>query len=139
MTNATYRCSKCRETKPLADFYKDNNGKRRPRCKACRIAAVMRRYVPTGTPRGRPRKAVTLNVAGEPCARCSRCRNDKPLSEFTLRPTRVGRLSWCRRCYRDNARERYAREIEMRAAAYTWFSPRFPPMLADIEDRIRAY
>lgn len=78
------RCSKCGEVKPLAEFWRDKNGKDgyEYRCKAC-----ARAY--------RPPMPDTIPDA----IKCRTCGISKPLSEFSPRPSgKYGKMRHCKAC-----------------------------------------
>ncbi len=46
---------------------------------------------------------------------CTKCKTEKPVTEFTRRPNRRdGYCSWCRMCYREYAKDRYINEPQVR-------------------------
>jgi len=107
-TEETRRCSRCGETKPLAEFSYDNKGtgRRKQMCKAC-VKAYYREYARRRPPRGEKRGAKAAAVPGngatpgarEETRRCSRCGETKPVSEFWYENKRTGlRKGMCTAC-----------------------------------------
>jgi 5-methylcytosine-specific restriction endonuclease McrA len=107
------RCTKCGEVKPLSEFHVHQQGRfgRHPSCKACVLSR--RRVVAQELPcdvgghswtrpgaTGRPPKNCPDH---EPSAcgvkRCTRCKEIKPVGEFTTRPAaRDGLYEYCKPC-----------------------------------------
>ena len=100
-------CSKCGETKPLDQFYRDRtrSDNREPTCKVCRLAVKQARYMP------RPRRPMLLPTHRT----CSICGEIKPLDAFIFRADRpFGRGYHCKACGAAQTRDYYADHREAR-------------------------
>lgn len=95
-THHTKTCSKCGEVKLRLDFYKDKARKDGlyPACKACHNVRTSVYADKTKT----IKKTLTHQV-------CKDCNTNKPVSEFTARPTSAsGYLSVCKPCRNKKTR-----------------------------------
>ena len=109
------QCTKCKEWKPLSEFYKI---KRSPdgyhaQCKVC-SAASNKAWRDKGSP---PRKPIVKQENGETAKRCCNCKEWKPVSQFNKNATNAtGYASFCQDCHRlgkyDLIPTQYAKLLE---------------------------
>jgi len=99
-------CSKCKEEKPLEDFYKDNRkqGMFRSQCKICIDKIEIER-----------RKQYASNTHSKSISKkkCAKCKEEKLSKEFyKIKSTKSGLSAYCISCLKDIASERYKKNKE---------------------------
>jgi hypothetical protein len=107
-------CRTCGETKPITEFdIRADTGKRRTRCKACRRAYQLARYLDSAPPSTRRSRL----IGAQELFRCGKCRELKPADAFHPRASGSRYLhSWCKACFSayKAARHRQNHEREMK-------------------------
>lgn len=119
-----YTCSRCHQTKPIAEFYVYPNGNVHSHCLACH-REIARAYAASerGRQKGKEwRKTHTRYRSGEKNWKpqgesriCPGCQREFPIAEFTMGASASTRCGECRRAY---ARAYYARTKVKRDADY---------------------
>lgn len=112
-------CSRCGETKVLADSHRDSrttNG-RRADCRSCVNARNFTKWE-AERDAGRERKRLERErLSRGEAKRCRRCGQDKPLLEFyKLAKSPDGRQASCRECFLEHRRKRRAMSADEKSA-----------------------
>lgn len=110
------RCTKCEQTKPFTEFSKSPTGRNglKSSCKSCDAARHRTLHPP------QPRKPNPVRrppIEPESIRTCTRCREEKPHSEFSLSRAATATSnavyrSQCKTCQAEQARSWYANNLE---------------------------
>ncbi len=123
------RCVVCGDTKSLTEFKPQQRGDGyKSRCLKCEMVKSVSKKPPTSgvrqsarthTKRKQEESFLSIRVDNRTSKQCSKCKNEKPTTEFYL-DKRTGRYgSWCIECRRASYRERNQRP-EVRARQNEW-------------------
>lgn len=109
-------CVKCRESKPLTEFYRHSRGRLRSECKKCTCAAAGQRDAAKRAVVGRSRRP--KQWASKPVVdgrkECRSCSERKPVSEFYKNGQRY--RPDCKACVCKGLKEQYGGSSAVRAA-----------------------
>lgn len=96
--NGLKECTKCGETKPVSEYYKNKVFKDglQYSCKKCALSYANARYVP------RPKTPRRLTLAVDGLKECCTCRETKPVAEYHKNNSKADGLEiYCKACYKQ--------------------------------------
>lgn len=109
-------CSRCKQEKPITDFYKNNNNKSGldSHCKSCHNTRINERRRKQRKALRELTKAIPSEVIPLRTKVCNICKQEKPITEFYTNTTKKDGLdSYCKPCRNIMQRDRYRKEKDL--------------------------